>query len=109
EHGGQPAVEEDAEAAADLAVHLRLEGEGAVVGVDDRERAGGDRADAADQEEVVVEDEVTEAGELAVRGHDRDVRVRVPLVLVDGKADAGGAARLQVEGRDAVQTLVERS
>ena len=71
EHRREPAVEEDAQTDAGVERELRLELEVAVVGVDDRDRARADRADAADDVGVVVEDEVAEAGELAVRRHVR--------------------------------------
>ena len=80
--------------------NLRLSGSMTAIG---RVRDG---ADAADEVRVVVEDEVAEAGELAVHRDVREVHVARDLVLVERHRDARRAAVLEVEVRVAVEAAV---
>ena len=109
EVGREPAVEEDPEADADIEVELLLEGEVAVVGVDDGDGARVDEPDASDEIGVVVEDELAEPRELSVDRDVREVEVRPLAVLVERRRDAGGAADFEVEARILIQPTIEIS
>src|SRR5690606_28679997 len=86
---------------------VRLPIEVSVVRIDHRDRPGAEGADAADDVGVVVEDEVLETSELAVRGHVREVQGRAPLILSQGYDHTSGAANLSIEGGVIVEGLEE--
>src|SRR5688572_11984955 len=93
----EPTIEEDLQAETGVEGQLGFEGEIPVIGVNHGDWARAEDTDAAHDVGVVMEDEVTEPGELTVRRNVGEVEVRAVLVLSEWYGDTRRPPHLGVE------------
>ncbi len=106
ESGRKPAIEEDAQTDSHVEVNEIIPVELSVIRINDRYGSRPNKADAAIDVRVVVENEVAEPSKFPVHRDVREIEVPAHLVFIQRDRDARRPTILEVEVRVRVEALV---